>query len=863
MNDNGPCSEDTYAEKLLSSDSPDICNIFGEPDVLPRVGDEYQVEVPSLVTESDTFCLTRNLTDVNSLPSVSQDFLMGLPLSIMWIDMGKDIKSEMLGTVGNPAEKSNEKKSVNSECIKETQVLSESTDLKTKVDPMDITRDSGIEMEESATLTTYQKMNTELPQKHVGDGYYMVPGTLGDTWSDIEEASFLLGLYIFGKNLAHVKKFVESQKMGDVLSFYYGKFYKSEKYRRWSECRKVRSRRCIYGQKIFTGARQQEFLSRLLRQVSEERKSTLLEVSKTFGDGKMLLEEYVFSLKAAVGLNALVEAVGIGKGKEDLTGMAVECMKSNQVLAVRPEIPIGKACSKLTPLEIIEFLTGDYRLSKARSNDLFWEAVWPRLLARGWHSEQPNNQSCAAGSKHSLVFLIPGVNKFSKRKLVKGNHYFDSVTDVLNKVASEPGLLELEFGADKGNNIKVENGLADETKLGQDLPDKNRHYYLKPRISNRATDAIKFTIVDTSLVSEGISGVREFRSLPVEMNASPARIYSISSNASSSEELSDESESANTLPFDGDNTVTSRPTMIAFDNEISSDRNAPKPIYALNGPDTNNMTVKIPKEGDRNMCNNIQPRKGVKDSGQRTKPDHKNHLAPVAKRRRRLTACTRAETVRNTAKVLGPRVEKYETSCCSSKSDLSANVLSQADASNAPEDKLSSACSSSKSSPVNENAGTCVNIFVEHPLQEHQPRELIDLNLPVPQDEIDGPFMMEVTEEQHDQTSKQPEDPIWLKEPNNVTSSDLQSNMNGRRQSTRNRPPTTKALEAHACGFLTVKQKRKCKDGLPSEPRPSRRARVRTTTAENISDGIVDSKVEEKANGVHEKCLASLQSNSS
>lgn len=66
--------------------------------------------------------------------------------------------------------------------------------------------------------------------------------------------------------------------MGEILSFYYGTFYGSEKYRKWSECRKIKSKRSVYGQRIFTGMRQQELLSRLQPHVSEESQNTLLEV---------------------------------------------------------------------------------------------------------------------------------------------------------------------------------------------------------------------------------------------------------------------------------------------------------------------------------------------------------------------------------------------------------------------------------------------------------------------------------------------------------------------------------------------------------------------------------------------------------
>ena len=97
-------------------------------------------------------------------------------------------------------------------------------------------------------------------------------------------------------------------------------------------------------------------------------------------------------------------------------------------------------CSSLGSEGIIKFLTGDVRRSKTRSNDIFWEAVWPRLLAKGWHSEQPKDVST---TKNCLVFLVPGIKKFSRSKLTKGIHYFDSVSDALKMVAADPVLLRV------------------------------------------------------------------------------------------------------------------------------------------------------------------------------------------------------------------------------------------------------------------------------------------------------------------------------------------------------------------------------------------------------------------------------------
>jgi hypothetical protein len=178
------------------------------------------------------------------------------------------------------------------------------------------------------------------------------------------------------------------------------------------------------------------------------------QVTKAFNDGRVSLEEFVTNLKALAGPDVVVQAVGIGKGKEDLTAALIDPAKINQVGSSRHEIPMGRACSTLSTEEIIKFLTGDFRLSKARADDLFWEAVWPRLLARGWHSEKPDK--AIFGLRQPLVFLIPSVLKFSRRDLTKGIHYFDSVSEVLSRVASDPRLLELDTHEITGVEVKPE-----------------------------------------------------------------------------------------------------------------------------------------------------------------------------------------------------------------------------------------------------------------------------------------------------------------------------------------------------------------------------------------------------------------------
>lgn len=197
------------------------------------------------------------------------------------------------------------------------------------------------------------------------------------------------------------------------------------------------------------------------------------------------MAEFVFSLKAMIGADLLVEAVGIGRGDQDLTAMATKHSKSNLVAK--------NAYSSLTTAEISNLLSGEHRLSKARSSDLFWEAVWPRLLANGWHSEQATTLS------PNLVFLMPGVGRFSRRKMVRGDQYFESVSDVLSKVAQEPALLELDLEDVGCSNDVEQSGWTNE---GENQESDENH---------SGFSLMKFTVVDTSL-SNG--KVVEFRTFP-------------------------------------------------------------------------------------------------------------------------------------------------------------------------------------------------------------------------------------------------------------------------------------------------------------------------------------------------------------
>ncbi|KAE8786821.1 hypothetical protein D1007_39276 [Hordeum vulgare] len=164
------------------------------------------------------------------------------------------------------------------------------------------------------------------------DQFTPLPCASTSLWSGIEAECFLLGLYIFGKNPSLLSRFVCNKTIGDVLSYYHGKFYKSDAYRRWLDCRKAGTRRCILGEHIFKSWRQQEIISRLKSAILNEAHDSLVEIFKSFNDGQTYLEDFVFALKFTVGTEALVEAVGIGKGKRDLTGFVLRPSKPNHGL---------------------------------------------------------------------------------------------------------------------------------------------------------------------------------------------------------------------------------------------------------------------------------------------------------------------------------------------------------------------------------------------------------------------------------------------------------------------------------------------------------------------------------------------------
>lgn len=534
----------------------------------------------------------------------------------------------------------------------------------------------------------------------------------------------------------------------------------------------------------------------------------------------------------AVSLKALVEAVGIGIENYDLTGLASDPAKATHGTSTRAEIPVGKACSSLTSGDIIKFLTGDFRLSKARSNDLFWEAVWPRLLAKGWHSEQPKNSSFAT-SRHSLVFLVPTIKKFS-RKLVKGKHYFDSVSDVLNKVASDPRLLELDVEGQKGDNGKDEHGWDGGSNLEQNgSSDQQNHLYLRPRLPNSNSDLMKFTVVDTSLVhAEPPFRVRELKSLPVDPT-----IFGYGTSSP----FEAESNSSEDQPISTEMSLTDDKKLKEVRRRVNKEG---KPVLADRAASVSKRRVLINREdSDGRYPNGSSEFDHTKDEefqfGVGAKSGKPNYLSPVSKRQR-LTACRNPESVFR-ALSSGDLVDKEEVGCLVKPMEVNESVVAEAglaakDSPNESNEYVPSGNCFSASS-IGEVAVPCGKTT--------QTRALIDLNLPQFPPDFDAceTVNAEVADNQEDLSLKLVSIPLGGQNPANHQSweysngvpSEPHDAVNARRHSTRNRPLTTRALEALASGFLATRRKGKVTKTKASSSVASRSSRPSFKTVETTS----------------------------
>jgi hypothetical protein len=246
--------------------------IYDNTPICPRIGSEYQAEIPKLPTEDEPCRLMTNSHESMELDDYHDT--TGPAIPIMWA----------------PSEVHNEDE-LQSQHSSETEARASSRGEDSKV-----TSVCPIRNNTSNHDSTYQHRHSAVPVDQMESGsnqahdenldfcstqglkFTPLPSLSSSIWSGIEAECFLLGLYIFGKNLSLLSRFVGDKTVGNVLSYYYGKFFRSDAYKRWSDCRKARTRRCILGEHIFTGWRHQEIVSRLKSTILKEAHDSLLEV---------------------------------------------------------------------------------------------------------------------------------------------------------------------------------------------------------------------------------------------------------------------------------------------------------------------------------------------------------------------------------------------------------------------------------------------------------------------------------------------------------------------------------------------------------------------------------------------------------
>uniref|UniRef100_A0A7N0TTB2 SANT domain-containing protein n=2 Tax=Kalanchoe fedtschenkoi TaxID=63787 RepID=A0A7N0TTB2_KALFE len=860
------------------ADTTEECSLpgmSGEPKVCPRVGDQYQAIIPDFIERKESSLL--NAGEVNEAINY---LLPVLSIPLMWAP-NKARDAERLRALhghGDPFSEESQLVLNSESCSILTEQAEEAaenqaevSDIRLRVDSMEL----GVASREGTGRQLAKEKNL-----------YPLPGIPDEPWSDFEHDSFLLALYIFGKDLHLVKKFVETKKMEDVISHYYGPFYKCSEYQRWAKCLRSRSRKSIHGQRMFTGGRQQELFSRLNNHISEETSNKLSEASKMFKEEGISFEEYIFTLKDLVGTKVLIEVIAIGKGKQDLTGIAAEPVKLHRSVSARRETQQDKGLSSLSCTEIAEQLTSS-RLSKTKSTELFWEAVWPRLLAGGWHSEQPKDHGVLT-LKHQLVFLIPGIKKF-RRKHVKGQHYFDSVSDVLNKVASDPRILELENEKEKDSGH--EENHSDEQDLG--LPNGKHNGYLKLCNSNQKKDEMDFMIVDTS--KHRGSKVRWMETLPVhsaDISSSSSACSGTGSDSSSeksdgkgeetkltkyskcgfdfereacadiSSQMTNGIGSLKNQEVDSVDTtkrsskkhhlggkVKSGPSKYLSplkrhqvnsaghddSDEVAENKNDKQFILCL--PNPHKVNEKKPSHKGLGKC--LSPQDSVhilSESSHLSLPNS----SPKMNEGNEYVVCENSNETEKLLEQSLPHAVIIDLNIPQVPEDVGTNhdMIHNSTYSSSLAENISLAhkhkdtSRSNTSSPCHTSpqvSSAKSNLEQQQPPKMHQEQQQPKMHLEQQQPKtLQDQQQPKIQQEQKQQPKAQQEQQLLKTQ--------QQPNMLGLRQSTRNRPLTTKALEAFESSFFEMKKKRKPKDSPTS--RPPRRRRGNSISNSTSDSGI-------------------------
>lgn len=204
--------------QLEQSSAPE--DIFGEPVTKTRIGDEYQAQIPHLMTENERLQLIVLPSSHDREIDIEEKLMFGHSIPVAWI---QDQPKSNGKTIKNQAKAKGSAKGKSS----------------------------------------------LLP----------VPVSSIESLSPDEHQSFVLALYIFGKNFGVVNRFIGNKGMRNVLSYYYGKFYKTDEHKKWLRYKKMKgNKKTMPGKIIFSDWRQDELFFRLFPRVTDTSITSLKQV---------------------------------------------------------------------------------------------------------------------------------------------------------------------------------------------------------------------------------------------------------------------------------------------------------------------------------------------------------------------------------------------------------------------------------------------------------------------------------------------------------------------------------------------------------------------------------------------------------
>ncbi|KAG8063379.1 hypothetical protein GUJ93_ZPchr0003g18027 [Zizania palustris] len=279
------CEHQMYSEASHASDV-----IHDDPPVGPFIGSEHQAEIPNLATEDERCQLRESSLYSYELHGFDFPDVIGLSIPVKWESQPPseaNKEDEKLQTChfsesesrNRTRDKESQLASICSNCNDTSECYPSNQDRHVVLPVGQIEPEGNQVYDEKLDPCFNQEClnltGRPMVQQRETEQFAPLPGSSTSLWTALEEECFLLGLYIFGKNLNVLSKFVESR-------------------------------------------RQQELISRLKSKISKEGHDSLLEVFKSFSDGQTSLEECVFTLKSTTGTETFLEVIGIDPSLLDL-----------------------------------------------------------------------------------------------------------------------------------------------------------------------------------------------------------------------------------------------------------------------------------------------------------------------------------------------------------------------------------------------------------------------------------------------------------------------------------------------------------------------------------------------------------------